>query len=166
MAKPGIGKRNRITRVIRTAIRKEFDKGKNTNQTLLIVQKKWPSIHRHQVAYQFSIWKDNKDKEPNGPQLKDFITPNWESGQPERAKMEELAQAMSPKQSLIMELKTVYHERAELHAEMSAMYYRAGESLTMAENIENWNDSTPDSGGTTKVIQDRLNHLRHTQTIT
>ena len=27
-------------------------------------------------------------------------------------------------------------------------------------------DSTPDSGGTTKVIQDMLNHLRHTQTIT
>ena len=161
MAKPGVGKRNRITKVIKTAIRKEFAKGMDVNQTLLTIQLQWPSIHRHQVAYQFSIWKDNKEQ--NSPQLKDFITPNWESGQPERAKMEELVQEMSTKQSLIVELKDLYHERAEIHAELSAMYYKAGENLSLTSNILIWEESNPNSGDGIQQVKDFLKYIRNTQ---
>ena len=163
MAKPGVGKRNRITKVIKTAIRKEFEKGMDVNQTLLTIQKQWPSIHRHQVAYQFSIWKDTKEQ--NNLKLKDFITPipQWESGQPERAKMEELAQEMSTKQSLIMELKDLYHERAEIHAELSAMYYKAGENLSLASSIIVWEESNPNSGNGIQQVKDFLKHIRNTQ---
>lgn len=157
-------KRNRLTKSQKGQLIRRFKQGMNINETLIIVKKQFPWIRRAVVAYHYNIWLNNKKTVETNSEITpaDFKIPTWESGLPDNMnEMEDLAQSMSSTQSTIQELKQEYHEKAELHAELSAMYYRAGESLSVVSSISTWDEANPHSGSTIQQLRDFLNHIRN-----
>tara|TARA_R110002020_G_scaffold269930_2_gene485265 strand:+ start:765 stop:1319 length:555 start_codon:yes stop_codon:yes gene_type:complete len=173
MPKPEIVRRNRLTKKQKGQLVKRFKQGFKVNETLELVKKDFPWIRRPVIAYHYNIWLDAKEnKTKTGISIDDFNLPDWTPGQPERVENDEglsLAEELSANQQTmklverhsnrISELKADYHALAEMYAELSAVFYKAGESLAIVERIENWTASNPISGDVVKQLGDYLEFI-------